>query len=66
MAAALRMVFSKALFLSSEMGLENPTPKSLHVYSENCVRVSKITEQRLRYSKNRAPKGLFELLAAVL
>ena len=44
-AAVLRMVFFKALFLSSEIGLENQTPKSLHVYSQNCVCASKITEK---------------------
>ena len=59
-------VFSRPLFLSSEMGLEKTTPKSLHVYSKKCVRVSKITGKRLEYSKKRAPKGIFELLAAVL
>ena len=59
-------VFSRPLFLSSEMGLENPTPESLHVYSKNCGRVSKIIGKRLEYSENRAPKRIFEFLAAVL
>ena len=66
MAAVLRMVFFYARFLSSEMGLEISTFKSLQVYSEKSVCGLKTTEKRLRYSKNRAPKGVFELLAAVL
>ena len=38
-------LFSKALFLSSEMKLENPILKSLQFYSDFLVGGSKITEK---------------------